>query len=57
MVFAYFEDKTENIRLETYTSSKIKNLGYVQLERWDNHRFAYKNGKPYPPLLFVKLRN
>ena len=54
MVFAYSEDKMEDIRLEAYTSSEIKNLGYVQLERGENHRFAYKTGKPLYSFIFIR---
>ena len=44
----------EDIRLQAYTSSEIKNLGYAQIERSANHRFAYKNGKAQHSFIFVR---
>lgn len=44
----------EDIRLHAYTNSEIKNLGYVQVERNENYRFTYKNGKPQHSFIFVR---
>ena len=44
----------EDIRLQTYTNYDIKDLGYAQIERGANHRFAYKNGKSLYSFIFVK---
>lgn len=52
MVFAYFY--MEDIRLDTHSSSEIKNIGYAQIERQENHRFAYKTGKTLHSFIFVR---
>ena len=49
-----FEENMEDIRLQTYTNYDIKDLGYAQIERGANHRFAFKNGKSLYSFIFVK---
>ena len=44
----------EDIRLDTQSSSEIKNIGYAQIERQENHRFAYKTGKALHSFIFVR---